>query len=245
MIIGEKIKYCRKKYGLKQSDLANALHVTPQAVSKWECAENLPDLVLLKKMALLFNVSMDYLVGMYDEMRDVFEATVLCSSLNQFARKAQTLSAQALAEWTHTLLYHMTSTILNQGGIPVKYTGDGILCFFSGTSHTQRAARASQNILSAHSDQPLILFMHQGDIFFGKVGHPDYATRDIYGNAVNIAFLGMQAFSNQVPRGIGITEKMKPILEKTYSLTPFSGILIPYIKEAVTLHHLHKQKEIS
>ena len=36
MNLSEKISYCRKKAGMSQLDLADALGVSRQAVSKWE-----------------------------------------------------------------------------------------------------------------------------------------------------------------------------------------------------------------
>ena len=40
-IFSSNIKYIREKNGLKQSDVAEALHVTNQAVSKWESGGSL------------------------------------------------------------------------------------------------------------------------------------------------------------------------------------------------------------
>src|SRR5580698_11053378 len=108
MKTSEKLKALRKKFGLKQIDFANSLSVTPQAVSKWERDENYPDIFVLKKIACLFDVSVDYLLGINDEKRDTFEATVFCSSLNRFAQKGENLSAKELAEWTNNVFYNMT-----------------------------------------------------------------------------------------------------------------------------------------
>ena len=53
----------RKKSGMTQLDLAEALNYTDKAVSKWERAESLPDVVILKRIADLFGVTVDYLLS--------------------------------------------------------------------------------------------------------------------------------------------------------------------------------------
>ena len=62
--IGSRLRLLREKHGLKQVNLANALQVTPQAVSKWEKGANLPDVHVLTKIARLFDVSTDYILGL-------------------------------------------------------------------------------------------------------------------------------------------------------------------------------------
>lgn len=61
--ISEQIAFLRKQKGLTQEDLANALGVTNQAVSKWESAQCCPDIQLLPDIAKLFEVSVDELLG--------------------------------------------------------------------------------------------------------------------------------------------------------------------------------------
>ena len=48
--IGKFIYDLRKKYNLTQAELASRLHVTAQAVSKWENGRGVPDIELLKKL---------------------------------------------------------------------------------------------------------------------------------------------------------------------------------------------------
>lgn len=57
------ILFLRKQKGLTQEDLASALGVSGQAVSKWESAQCCPDITLLPKIASLFEVSIDELMG--------------------------------------------------------------------------------------------------------------------------------------------------------------------------------------
>lgn len=61
MNIGNKIKHLRKKRGITQEQLANAIGISFQAVSKWENNIALPDITLMPVLANFFGVSMDEL----------------------------------------------------------------------------------------------------------------------------------------------------------------------------------------
>lgn len=59
---GEIIRELRHKAGFSQKTLANALHITDKAVSKWERGICLPDVSLLPKLALLLDTDVDVLI---------------------------------------------------------------------------------------------------------------------------------------------------------------------------------------
>ena len=61
--ISESIRACRKRLGLSQDELANRLHVTRQAVSKWENGSALPSVDMLIALANVFELSVDELLG--------------------------------------------------------------------------------------------------------------------------------------------------------------------------------------
>lgn len=61
--IGEKIKELRRRDGRTQEDLAIALGVTCQAVSRWETSGCYPDMEILPSIANYFGVSIDTLFG--------------------------------------------------------------------------------------------------------------------------------------------------------------------------------------
>jgi len=63
MTLGKRIASLRKEKGLKQDTLAEALGVSPQAVSKWENDQTCPDISLLPKLADLLGVSVDELLS--------------------------------------------------------------------------------------------------------------------------------------------------------------------------------------
>ena len=64
--IGNQIKNRRKTKGVTQEQLAAAVSVTTQAVSKWETGIALPDIALVPALADYFRVSIDELFG-YDK----------------------------------------------------------------------------------------------------------------------------------------------------------------------------------
>ena len=63
MCLAENIYRFRTEQNMSQLDLANALEVSRQSVSKWETGTAVPELDKLVKMATLFDVSLDALVN--------------------------------------------------------------------------------------------------------------------------------------------------------------------------------------
>ena len=61
--IGMRIKELRKRTNTTQEQLAEALGVTNQAVSKWESENGYPDITYILPIANYFNVTADYLLG--------------------------------------------------------------------------------------------------------------------------------------------------------------------------------------
>ena len=59
---GASISKLRKEHDLTQSQLADRLNVTRQAVSKWEMGDSFPDISLLPRLAVTFNVTVDRLI---------------------------------------------------------------------------------------------------------------------------------------------------------------------------------------
>lgn len=60
--IGSKIKTLRLSKSMTQDQLAKALHVSAQAVSKWENGKSYPDIHSLLLLSALFDVSLDQLI---------------------------------------------------------------------------------------------------------------------------------------------------------------------------------------
>ncbi len=57
----------RNAAGITQMELAQKLNYTDKAVSKWERAESLPDVTVLKQIADMFGVTVDYLITSHAE----------------------------------------------------------------------------------------------------------------------------------------------------------------------------------
>ncbi|MBE7004008.1 MAG: helix-turn-helix transcriptional regulator [Ruminococcaceae bacterium] len=67
MDIGNQIKALRLRRGVTQDAMAQHFGVTPQAVSKWERGESVPDVALLPELSAYFGVSIDELFALSDE----------------------------------------------------------------------------------------------------------------------------------------------------------------------------------
>ena len=61
-IIASNIMCLRKNFGMTQQELALRLNYTDKAISKWERGESVPDIMILKQIADMFGVTVDYLL---------------------------------------------------------------------------------------------------------------------------------------------------------------------------------------
>lgn len=104
-IIAKNISDLRKNIGLTQIELAEKLNYTDKAVSKWERGDSVPDVAVLKSLADLFGVTIDYMLT-----EDHSEVTV-----KQEKRKASHLVISLLSVmlvWTvATLAYVILGVI--------------------------------------------------------------------------------------------------------------------------------------
>jgi class 3 adenylate cyclase len=204
--LGQRIKQQRERRQLRQADIASALRLTSQAVSKWERGENAPDISVLLDLARLLGVSVEWVLTGRQEAPGTFPAVVLCTSLNGFAERAARMAPADLAAWSNTIHYAVTEAVLRFDGVPVKCVGDGFLGFFAGPGKADRALNAARQAKGLFAMPDLVVVLHAGEIFLGSAGHPEYARTDIIGQTVNTAFLAMPFVAANCPAGIGLTQ---------------------------------------
>lgn len=80
---GKQIADRRKELGLTQKDLAEKLHVTDKAVSKWERGLNFPDLGLMENLADALETTAANLLGLETASRDEIVSSVTEISAGQ------------------------------------------------------------------------------------------------------------------------------------------------------------------
>ncbi len=204
--LGQRIKQQRERRQLRQADIAHALRLTSQAVSKWERGENAPDIAVLLDLARLLGVSVEWLLAGRPDAPGTFPAVVLCTSLKGFAERAARMAPADLAAWSNTIHFAVTEAVLRFDGVPVKCVGDGFLGFFAGPGKADRALSAARQARHLFDVPDLVVVLHAGEIFLGSAGHPDYARTDIIGRTVNSAFLAMPFVAVHCAGGIGITQ---------------------------------------
>ena len=90
IMISENLRELRKARGNTQEELADFLTVSPQAVSKWERGEGLPDISILPKIALFYDVSLDELFGMEESRRE--------DKIQDYIRRGDELANRGLIE---------------------------------------------------------------------------------------------------------------------------------------------------
>lgn len=68
----ERLKDVREDRDLKQTDIAKLLQTTQQQISRWETGEQMMGIDKYIKLAVYYNVSVDYLLGLIDTPRKLY-----------------------------------------------------------------------------------------------------------------------------------------------------------------------------
>ena len=79
MNLGDVIKTKRKELGLTQAQLAEALGISTQAVSKWERGAGYPDVSQIVPLARTLNISTDNLLDYKDRYKELNHTWLLAS----------------------------------------------------------------------------------------------------------------------------------------------------------------------
>ena len=68
-ILSSRLKQCRKEKGLTQGQVASYCDITEKAYQNYELMTREPKLEIIIRIADLFDVSVDYLVGRTDQRK--------------------------------------------------------------------------------------------------------------------------------------------------------------------------------
>lgn len=94
----KRIKELRMRAGFSQKALAEKLFISQQSVGKWESGISKPSPETLSKLASLFDVTTDYLLGITDEPKRNFTVSFsdIDPQISSILEKAKQLNAQGL-----------------------------------------------------------------------------------------------------------------------------------------------------
>ena len=95
--LGTKIRELRRRDGRTQDNLAEALGVTAQAVSRWESSGSYPDMEMIPAIANYFHVSIDELFGYHDEREEKIK-TILDNATKILTKQGFTMYQGSLSD---------------------------------------------------------------------------------------------------------------------------------------------------
>ena len=104
-----------------QSELAKYLSISTQAVSKWCRGENMPDIVLLPKIASFLDVSVDELLGV-GEIRKQEKVQEYRARSVELSRKG--LVVENIALWHEAYSDFPNDMAVNEGLMHALYVAD-------------------------------------------------------------------------------------------------------------------------
>lgn len=95
MKLSEKILSLRKQRGFSQEELAEQLHVSRQAVSRWEQGSALPDALNILQLSKLFGVTADFLLN--DEYESDGDVPIVKRTVTSGRRRTQRIAGACTA----------------------------------------------------------------------------------------------------------------------------------------------------
>ena len=93
--LGEKIKLLRKKNGMTQRQLADAVPISFSTFRRWETGENKPNIQIISRLAEILHTSVAYLSGELDE-----SAPIIGSSFIRFLEPNEPIEETVTSKYT-------------------------------------------------------------------------------------------------------------------------------------------------
>ncbi len=122
--VAQNISELRKQNKLTQSELAEKLNYTDKAVSKWERGESVPDVAVLKNIADLFGVTVDYLITTEHNISDS-DLQVVPESIQKITKRNRAfLTAMCI-----TLVWFIATSIYTILDSTIPNVQNHFLCF--------------------------------------------------------------------------------------------------------------------
>ena len=121
MTFAEKLAALRQKYGMTQEQVARAVGVTRQAVSRWERGTSLPDSVALLRLAEEFNVEPDWLMDEGEagepEPRRVKRGRFTMADVLSFRLKQRPVRVAAAISTLFVSLFYLIAQMAGAGSL--------------------------------------------------------------------------------------------------------------------------------
>lgn len=103
MSIGERITLLRKERNLSQGQLADALEVSRQAVSKWENDQSSPDTIKLIKLAEVLDTEVEFLATGRKPVYE--EAPIVLNMVKKVDRVVEKVVEKPVIKWVIRVKY--------------------------------------------------------------------------------------------------------------------------------------------
>lgn len=118
-MIGARIKKLRLESGMTQKQLADKLFVSPQAISRWENDEVEPSISIISKMANIFDVTSDEILGLEvkEERTEQKKKPVLKKPVNSVTRPAPQRQFLAVCHQCNKPIYNGNEIVRKDGKV--------------------------------------------------------------------------------------------------------------------------------
>lgn len=174
---GDNLKKAREKNNLTQQALADKLYVTRQAVSRWENNARYPDIITLKKISNILNISVDKLlceedISIYENLKKSASHKKLTILLSVYLILSLPYMIPYIMEWLNMLLIS-NMTIYYSYYILNFFINLGVAILFLIYNIKHRLNHKNIKLLliiyfSANVINPIILFFDRG-LFNGYI----------------------------------------------------------------------------
>lgn len=111
-VIAANIAELRKGKGMTQQELAARLNYSDKAISKWERGESIPDVMILKQIADMFGVTVDYLLSDTHEPIPSFDDAEKKRAESEAARRQHSIRARGFVTGMSILMVWMAAVVL-------------------------------------------------------------------------------------------------------------------------------------